>query len=103
MKIPELSMKSQHTVNIVKASASLITILDHLYIKLLGYEFDNELIALLGEIHRFSEMRDEHSQKATALALLMRNDFCLDALLYIFNCRDVQEFNEREFEITLLS
>lgn len=90
-------------MNLIKASASLITVLDHLYIKLLGYEFDNEIIALLGELHRFSEMHDEKSQKARALELLLRNDFFLDALLYIYNCKDIMDFNEREFEITVLS
>ena len=42
-------------MNLIKASASLLTVLDHLYLKLLGYEFDNEIIAFLGEIHRYSE------------------------------------------------
>ena len=38
----------------MKATAALINLLDHIYIKLLGYDFDSELVALLSEVHRTS-------------------------------------------------
>jgi hypothetical protein len=58
---PELAKRTQRFLNLVKSTASLITLLDHIYIKLLGYDFDSELIALMNEVHRYSEFSDESS------------------------------------------
>ena len=45
----------------MKSTAALINLLDHIYIKLLGYDFDSELVGLLSEILRYSEFIDEIS------------------------------------------
>ena len=90
-------------VGLIKSCSALINMLDHVYLKLLGSDYDCQLTALLSEIYSFSQEQDEKSQKGAALNLIFKNDFFQEALYYMYNAKDVRELLDKEVEITLLS
>ncbi|CAD8112166.1 unnamed protein product [Paramecium primaurelia] len=90
-------------LNLIKSSLVLINLMDQIYIKLLGSDYDYELISLLGQLQQYTEEQDEITQNCAAVTHLMNNEFFSEALLYIMSVTKLDDIIEHEVEITIMS